>query len=254
WMSRRQTSLPSMVRQVRRPFPVITHTLTPSVMGDGEAEFCLRKSWFPASTSRFHRMLPSLRSRAIRKILSAEATPAERGRGPPPSSVKPSCAEVTNTVSPQTIGVAALQLGSRARQRTLSFWLHVTGRSRALALLPPEFTRDPDRKARFIQEARAAAAVNHPAIAQIYDVDEDESGVFIAMELVPGKTVKALIQGRELDLLGALEVGVQVAGGLHKAHEAGIVHRDINPETVSVTPDGRAELLAFCLAKLRATT
>ena len=74
------------------------------------------------------------------------------------------------------------------------------GRPVALKVLPAEFTRDPDRKARFIQEARAAAAVNHPAIAQIYDVDEDESGVFIAMELVPGKTVKALIQGRELDL------------------------------------------------------
>ena len=124
------------------------------------------------------------------------------------------------------------------------------GRPVALKLLPPEFTRDPDRKARFIQEARAAAAVNHPAIAQIYDVDEDESGVFIAMELVPGKTVKALIQGRELDLLGALEVGVQVAGGLHKAHEAGIVHRDIKPENVIVTPDGHAKILDFGLAKL----
>ncbi len=124
------------------------------------------------------------------------------------------------------------------------------GRPVALKLLPAEFTRDPDRKARFIQEARAAAAVNHPAIAQIYDVDEDESGVFIAMELVPGKTVKALIQGRELDLLGALEVGLQVAGGLHKAHEAGIVHRDIKPENVIVTPDGHAKILDFGLAKL----
>src|SRR3989442_8568139 len=99
----------------------------------------------------------------------------------------------------------------------------------ALKLLPAEFTCDPDRKARFIQEARAAAAVNDPAIAQIYDVDEDESGVFIAMELGPAKTVKALIQGRELDLLGALEVGVQVAGGLQKAHEAGVGHRGIQP-------------------------
>jgi predicted Ser/Thr protein kinase len=124
------------------------------------------------------------------------------------------------------------------------------GRPVALKVLPTEFTRDPDRKARFIQEARAAAAVNHPAIAQIYDVDEDENGVFIAMELVAGKTVKALIQGRELDLLGALEVGIQVAGGLQKAHEAGIVHRDIKPENVMVTPDGHAKVLDFGLAKL----
>ena len=124
------------------------------------------------------------------------------------------------------------------------------GRPVALKLLPAEFTRDPERKARFIREARAAAAVNHPAIAQIYDVDEDESGVFIAMELVPGKTVKALIQGRELDLLGALEVAIQVAGGLQKAHEAGIVHRDVKPENVMVTPDGHAKILDFGLAKL----
>jgi len=124
------------------------------------------------------------------------------------------------------------------------------GRPVALKLLPPEFTRDPDRKSRFVQEARAAAAVVHPAIAQIYDVDEDPGGVFIAMELVPGKTVKALVQGRELDLLGALTVAIQVAGGLQKAHEAGIVHRDVKPENVIVTPDGHAKILDFGLAKL----
>jgi hypothetical protein len=92
--------------------------------------------------------------------------------------------------------------------------------------------------------------VNHPAIAQIYDVDESERGVFIAMELVEGKTVRALLQGRELDLLGALEVAQQVGNGLGKAHEAGIVHRDIKPENIMVTPDGHAKVLDFGLAKL----
>ncbi len=95
------------------------------------------------------------------------------------------------------------------------------GRPVALKVLPPEWTRDQDRKNRFLQEARAAAAVTHPAIAQVYDVDEGPEGLFIAMELVEGKTVKALIQGRELDLLGALEIASQVGGGLQKAHEAG---------------------------------
>ncbi len=124
------------------------------------------------------------------------------------------------------------------------------GRPVALKLLPPELTRDDGRKARFFQEARAASAVNHPAIAQIYDVDEGPEGLFIAMELVEGKTVKALIQGRELDVLGALEIAAQVASGLQKAHEAGIVHRDIKPENLIVTADGHAKILDFGLAKL----
>jgi tRNA A-37 threonylcarbamoyl transferase component Bud32 len=124
------------------------------------------------------------------------------------------------------------------------------GRSVALKLLPPELTRDAERKQRFSQEARAASAVNHPAIAQIYDVDEGPEGLFIAMELVQGKTVKALVQARELDLLGALEIASQVASGLQKAHEAGIVHRDIKPENLVVTPDGHAKILDFGLAKL----
>jgi tRNA A-37 threonylcarbamoyl transferase component Bud32 len=124
------------------------------------------------------------------------------------------------------------------------------GRPVALKVLPPEFTRDPDRKARFLQEARAAAPLTHPAIAQIYDVDEGPDGVFIAMELVEGKTVRDLIRGRELDLLGALEVATQVGGGLQKAHEAGRVHRDIKPENIMVTPDGHAKILDFGLAKL----
>ena len=143
----------------------------------------------------------------------------------------------------EELGKGGMGVVYRARDTRL-------GRAVAIKLLPPEFTKDPDRKGRFLQEARAASAVNHPAIAQIYDVDEDENGVFIAMELVPGKTVKALVQARELDLLGALEVGLQVAGGLQKAHEAGIVHRDIKPENVMVTPDGHAKILDFGLAKL----
>ena len=124
------------------------------------------------------------------------------------------------------------------------------GRPVALKLLPPDLTRDEDRKARFRQEALAAAKVSHPAIAQIYDVDESDDGLFIAMELVEGKTVKALVQGRELDVLGALEIASQVASGLQKAHEAGIVHRDIKPENLIVTPDGHAKILDFGLAKL----
>jgi eukaryotic-like serine/threonine-protein kinase len=123
-------------------------------------------------------------------------------------------------------------------------------RAVAIKFLPAEKTRDPERKRRFFLEARAASAVNHPAIAQVYDVDEDDGAAFIVMELVPGKTVRTLIENRELDLLGSLEIGAQVASGLARAHEAGIVHRDIKAENVMVTPDGHAKILDFGLAKL----
>jgi Protein kinase domain len=124
------------------------------------------------------------------------------------------------------------------------------GRSVALKVLSEELTRDEDRKRRFFLEARAASAVTHPAIAQVYDVDEADGVAFIAMEMVPGKTVRLLLQGRELDLLGALTLAVQVTEGLLKAHEAGIVHRDLKPENIMLTPDGHAKILDFGLAKL----
>ncbi len=120
----------------------------------------------------------------------------------------------------------------------------------ALKVLPEHLTSDPDRRRRFLREARAASAVNHPAIAQVYDVDETEHGIFIVMELVEGRTVRDLVAARELDLLGAVEIAVQVAQGLAKAHEAGIIHRDIKADNIMVTPDGHAKILDFGLAKL----
>jgi serine/threonine protein kinase len=143
----------------------------------------------------------------------------------------------------EQLGKGGMGVVYRARDTRL-------GRAVALKVLPPEFTKDSDRKSRFFQEARSASAVNHPAIAQVYDVDEGPEGLFIAMELVDGKTVKSLIQARELDLLGSLEIAMQVGSGLQKAHEAGIVHRDIKPENIVVTPDGHAKILDFGLAKL----
>lgn len=120
----------------------------------------------------------------------------------------------------------------------------------AVKVLPPQLTADPDRKQRFLQEARAAARISHPSVAQIYYVDEQDDTTFLVMELVEGKTVREMIQGGDLDLLGVIDVVTQAADGLAKAHELGIVHRDIKPANVMVTPEGHVKILDFGLAKL----
>jgi serine/threonine protein kinase len=142
-----------------------------------------------------------------------------------------------------TLGKGGMGVVYRARDPRLD--RHV-----ALKVLSDEFTTDRHRHARFLQEARAACAVNHPAIAQIYEIGEDDGVVFIAMELIDGRTVRDLIIGRELDVLGSVEVAIQVAKGLAKAHEAGVVHRDVKADNIMVTRDGHAKILDFGLAKL----
>jgi predicted Ser/Thr protein kinase len=120
----------------------------------------------------------------------------------------------------------------------------------ALKVLPTGLNLSESSRKRFLLEARAAARISHPAVAQIHDVDEEDGTIFIAMELVRGKTVRELIQRKELDLLGAIDIAIQVAEGLKQAHGLGIVHRDIKPANVILTSDGHAKILDFGLAKL----
>jgi predicted Ser/Thr protein kinase len=120
----------------------------------------------------------------------------------------------------------------------------------ALKLLATELTADEDRRKRFLREALAAARISHPAVAQVYDVDEHEGAAFLAMELVDGRTVRDLIRSGEMDLMGTLDITLQVCEGLAKAHSMGIIHRDIKPANVMVTRDGHAKILDFGLAKL----
>jgi serine/threonine protein kinase/tetratricopeptide (TPR) repeat protein len=120
----------------------------------------------------------------------------------------------------------------------------------ALKILPPERVADPDRKRRFVQEAKAASALNHPNIITIYDIDQEGGMDFIAMEYVAGKTLDELIGGKGLKLNETLKCGIQIADALAAAHATGIVHRDLKPGNVMVTESGLVKVLDFGLAKL----
>ncbi len=120
----------------------------------------------------------------------------------------------------------------------------------AVKVLPAELVADPERKRRFVQEARAAAALNHPHIATIFDIDEAEGVSFIVMELVRGEKLRDLLAREKLSLERALSLAVEVAEGLGRAHEKGIVHRDLKPANIMVSEDGHAKIIDFGLAKL----
>ncbi len=125
------------------------------------------------------------------------------------------------------------------------------GREVALKVLPAATASDPDRRQRFEQEARAASALNPPTILTVHDVGEADGTTYIAMELVEGKTLRELMaSGAPLSTKRLLDVAVQAADGLAKAHAAGIVHRDLKPENVMVSKDGFVKILDFGLAKL----
>src|SRR5207248_3831124 len=120
----------------------------------------------------------------------------------------------------------------------------------ALKILTAEFAAHSDRMRRFKQEATAAATLNHPNIAHIYEVGDDQSVHFIAMEFVDGITLRQLIHEPKAELSKLLRHLQHGAEGLAKAHAAGIVHRDLKPDNIMITRDGHAKILDFGLAKL----
>ena len=119
----------------------------------------------------------------------------------------------------------------------------------AIKVLPQEAVTNADRKRRFVQEAKAASALNHPNIVTIYDIDQDHGVDFVAMEYVPGKTLDRRLKG-EAGCSELLKYAVQIADALAKAHSAGIVHRDLKPANIMVTDEGLVKVVDFGLAKL----
>ena len=120
----------------------------------------------------------------------------------------------------------------------------------ALKVLPAELVEDPERRRRLLREARSAAAINHPNIGTVHEVDEAEGTVFIAMELVEGKTLRSLLGGEPLAIPEALRIATEMAEGLVAAHQAKVIHRDLKPENVLIRADGHLKILDFGLAKL----
>ena len=120
----------------------------------------------------------------------------------------------------------------------------------ALKMLPADLAGSGDYQRRFLQEARAAGALNHPNILAIYDVGTDPACPFLITELVDGVTLRHEIDRGRVPVRRLLDIAVQIAEGLAAAHDAGIVHRDLKPETIMVARDGRTKILDFGLAKM----
>ena len=123
-------------------------------------------------------------------------------------------------------------------------------RTVAIKVLPQDRVVDPDRKRRFLKEAQAASALNHPNIITVHDIRSDGGVDFIVMEYAEGRTLEDIIPAGGLGVTEALRYGVQITDALWRAHEAGIVHRDLKPSNVMVTGEGRVKVLDFGLAKL----
>lgn len=129
----------------------------------------------------------------------------------------------------------------------------ILGRDVALKLLPPGDLESAARRERFFREAKAASALNHPAIVAIYELNADQGVDFIAMEYVAGSTLAALLRHGRLTVDAAVSYGVQIADAVGRAHQAGIVHRDLKPGNIMVTDDGAIKVLDFGLAKIGAS-
>jgi eukaryotic-like serine/threonine-protein kinase len=144
------------------------------------------------------------------------------------------------------LGAGAMGEVYRARDPRL-------GRDVALKILPPAFATDASRQARFEQEARAAAALNHPNIVGVFDIGAAEGSFYIVSELVSGETLAVLLERGPLPIKRLLDIAAQIADGMAAAHAARITHRDLKPANIMIAEDGRAKILDFGLARQAST-
>src|SRR5205807_9810963 len=124
------------------------------------------------------------------------------------------------------------------------------GRQVALKFLPASYQYDPDRRGRFMKEARAASALRSPYIAAIYDIGEHDDIMFIVMEYVEGELLATRIERSALAPREAIDLAEQIADALDEAHSSGIIHRDIKSANLILTPRGLVKMLDFGLAKV----
>src|SRR5499433_3852805 len=124
----------------------------------------------------------------------------------------------------------------------------------AIKILPAEFSRDLDRVSRFQREAEVLAALNHPNIAAIYDLQEANGSRYLVLELVDGETLADRIARGPIPVEEALNIAKQIAEALEAAHEKGVIHRDLKPGNVMLTSEGKVKVLDFGLAKIREST
>jgi serine/threonine-protein kinase len=142
----------------------------------------------------------------------------------------------------EPLGSGGMGVVYRAEDTTL-------GRTVALKFLPPQIVHDPKQVQRFREEARTASALNHPNICTIYEVAEEQGELFIAMEFVEGRPLSESIREGGMAVSTVIRYGRQIAGALEHAHARGVIHRDLKPLNVVITPDGDAKILDFGLAK-----
>ena len=127
-------------------------------------------------------------------------------------------------------------------------------RTVALKFLPSQYTADGEMTARFMREAQAAAQLNHPHIITVYEIGEYEDQAYIAMEYVPGRSLRDVIKQGEMSIDSITDIACQLCDGLYEAHRAGIVHRDLKPENILLDPSNRVKIVDFGLARIRGAT
>ncbi len=176
--------------------------------------------------------------RLLREIARVPAALPPRGE-PDRTGTKLARFKILSRLGQGGMGIVYLAEDTRLRRRV------------ALKVLPAAVA-DEERRKRFLREARSASAVVHPNVATVFDADEADDAVFIAMEYVEGRTLRRVIEDERLALPEVLRIATEIARGLAKAHEAGITHRDLKPDNVMLDADGHVKILDFGLAKLRA--